>query len=148
MLAVLTRMGTSVAAWSSSYGVLVVIKATALVGLGVVGHVHRRRTLPRLRRHPRGAGPFLRLSAIELALMGTAMGLAAALSRTSAPTPQVGRRAEPRHGAHDAAGLGGAGVHHRARNGLAPNAIVLVVVGLSLCLYLLGVRTERRQRGD
>ncbi|HEX6445215.1 MAG TPA: cytochrome c oxidase assembly protein, partial [Streptosporangiales bacterium] len=58
----------------------------ALVLLGSFGWLHRRRTLPRLDAGSRR--PFVRLAAVEVAVMTATIGLAVGLSRT--PTPLTG----------------------------------------------------------
>ena len=68
---------------TTSYGWLLLGKVAALVGLGVFGSRHRGRTLPALAAGRRGA--FRRLAAGEVAVMGAAIGLAVALSRTEPP---------------------------------------------------------------
>ncbi|WP_298456722.1 copper resistance D family protein [uncultured Cellulomonas sp.] len=69
--------------WASSYGRLLLAKLAVLVGLGLAGHLHRRRTIAAvLARRPRG---FVRLAAGELVLMGAAAALAVALSHTPPP---------------------------------------------------------------
>jgi putative copper resistance protein D len=71
---------------ASPYGVLVLAKILALVALGVLGFWQRSRALERVSRRARGA--FTGLVLIELAVLGAAMGLAQALSRTAPPVPQ------------------------------------------------------------
>lgn len=146
VLTVSTRLDASVAAWSSGYGALVIAKTAALVGLGVVGHVHRRRTLPRLSTD-RGPGPFLRLAGVELVLMGTAMGLASALSRTPVPPAPVSEAVPPVHGTGHPTLPDVVRPVSLAELATAwrPNAIVLVILGLALATYLLRVRVLRRQ---
>jgi putative copper resistance protein D len=78
-----------VGSWSglaSSYGALVLAKAVALLLLGLAGATHRRSLLPRLRAG--AAGPFWRLVAGELVVMGAAIGLGVALAASSPPVPQ------------------------------------------------------------
>jgi putative copper export protein/cytochrome c oxidase assembly factor CtaG len=78
------RIGLSPESWSSGYGGVVIAKLTLLACLGVVGHRHRRRTLPLLTQgRPRA---FLRLARVEVCLMGLGFGLAAALGNTPPPT--------------------------------------------------------------
>lgn len=142
LLAVSARLGISLSAWTSGYGALVVAKIAVLVALGAIGHVHRRRTLPRLA----GSGavaPFLRLAGAELAVMGAAAGLAAALSRTPTPTaPIVPSSHGPRHSTLPDV------VEQISLAELAtawrPNALVLVVLGLTLASYVVGVRVLHR----
>jgi putative copper resistance protein D len=63
------------------YVAVVGAKAALLVLLGLLGARQRLVLLPRLDRGERG--PFLALAVIELVLMGTATGLAVALTHTS-----------------------------------------------------------------
>src|SRR5918994_1156201 len=67
------------------YGALVLAKAAALVALGAFGATHRRRTLRDLDAGRSAA--FRRLAAGEVVVMGTALALAVALSRTPPPVP-------------------------------------------------------------
>ncbi len=80
----------SLAALSSPYGLLIVVKATALTMLGVAGWAHRRTILPRLGAAG-GGRAFARLAVAELAVMGLALGAAVALSRTAPPPPARAR---------------------------------------------------------
>ena len=87
------RMG-GVEALATPYGLLVAAKVLALIGLGAFGAAYRRSIIRRLEATsaagataPRGA--FWLIVTAELALMGAASGLAAALSRTPTPVPQV-----------------------------------------------------------
>lgn len=68
---------------TTSYGLLLLGKVTALVALGSFGVRHRRRTLPELDAGRPGA--FRRLAAGEVAVMAGAIALAVALSRTEPP---------------------------------------------------------------
>ncbi len=74
----------------TGYGAIVVVKAAALVGLGLAGRRHRSALLPALQRNPRDRAAFIRLLAVELLVMALAMGLAVALSRTAPPQPAPG----------------------------------------------------------
>ncbi|MEV7572958.1 cytochrome c oxidase assembly protein [Pseudarthrobacter sp. NPDC089323] len=67
----------------SAYGVLLVLKAAALVLLGLAGWLHRARTIRALESNPRSTAGFVRLAVAELALMALTVGLAVALGRTS-----------------------------------------------------------------
>ncbi len=73
----------------SPYGVLVIVKSAALLAVGVLGAVHRRRTIRSLTAEPGRRGPFWTLVLVELAVMGVASGFAAALGRTATPVDQV-----------------------------------------------------------
>ncbi|OZB87613.1 MAG: copper transporter, partial [Microbacterium sp. 14-71-5] len=66
------------------YGGLIIAKAVVLILLGALGARYRTRLIPKL--DAGGSGPFWTLVLLELALMGIASGLAAALSRTAPPT--------------------------------------------------------------
>lgn len=79
------RVG-SLSGLGSSYGVLVLLKAVALIGLGVAGW--RQRAILTEKLADGVAGAFARLATIELAVMGAAVGLAVALSRSAPPVPQ------------------------------------------------------------
>ncbi len=67
------------------YGRLIVAKSLAVILLGVIGYLHRRFTLPQIRRKG-DSGPLTRLAVVEVLLMAATMGLAATLSFTAAPT--------------------------------------------------------------
>jgi putative copper resistance protein D len=71
--------------WTTSYGRLVLLKAGLLTLLGVVGYLHRRRTLPAIERGQRR--PLIRLAVVEVAIMATTIGVASALARTATPPP-------------------------------------------------------------
>ena len=71
--------------WTTGYGRLVVIKAIALITLGVFGYAQRKRALPAIARGKRR--PLVRLASVELLVMGATVGVAAALGRTAPPPP-------------------------------------------------------------
>lgn len=76
--------------WSgltTSYGALIIAKVVLLLLLGCAGYAHRRSMLPKL--HGGSAGPFWRLVAGELVLMGAAVGLGVALSASAPPVPRA-----------------------------------------------------------
>ena len=72
---------------ATPYGVLVVAKTLILIALGILGAWQRTRALDRLTAG--GRGGFAWLAAVELGLLGAAMGLAQALSRTAPPVAQI-----------------------------------------------------------
>lgn len=81
------RTVVALGAWSellSPYGLIVIAKAVALVGLGLFGAWYRRRLIPHL-DGDREKRAFWTLILGELALMGIASGAAAALARTPPP---------------------------------------------------------------
>jgi putative copper export protein/cytochrome c oxidase assembly factor CtaG len=73
----------------SPYGVLVLVKMGAIVALGVLGAVQRRRVVVALAATPARHRPFWTLIVVELAVMGVASGFAAALGRTAPPVSQI-----------------------------------------------------------
>jgi putative copper resistance protein D len=75
---------------ASGYGVLVIVKVIAFVGLGVAGWVHRERTLDRIEAADPGSGrPFLRMAVGEALVMAVAFGVATSLARTEPPVPET-----------------------------------------------------------
>nr|WP_279672172.1 bifunctional copper resistance protein CopD/cytochrome c oxidase assembly protein [Flexivirga meconopsidis] len=72
----------------SKYGVVILAKIVALLGLGVFGWFQRQRVVDRLRADG-GSTParsaFVRLALVEALVMGVAVGLGAALSRSEPP---------------------------------------------------------------
>ncbi len=138
-----THLDLSARSWLSGYAGILAVKVLLVLALGVLGHRHRRRTLPRLAEGR--SGPFLRLAGVELVVMGAAMGLASALSQT--PTPPTSGAAAPSHGlghstlptAVDPVSFG------ELAGAWRPNAVVLVVLGLALAGYLSGLRGVAQQ---
>ncbi|MEA9984017.1 cytochrome c oxidase assembly protein [Subtercola sp. RTI3] len=70
------------------YGILVLVKVTALIVLGLIGAMYRNLLIRRLAD---GAGRriFWRIVVVELVFMGVASGTAVALARTATPIPEV-----------------------------------------------------------
>nr|WP_277605211.1 cytochrome c oxidase assembly protein [Glycomyces sp. L485] len=73
--------------WETGYGRIALAKLAVLVAGGLLGWAHRRRTLPAVESGDRRA--FLRLAAVELAVMGVAFGLASSLSVTPPPAEEL-----------------------------------------------------------
>ena len=71
------------------YGILVLVKVGAIGALGVCGVLQRRWFLGRMARQTAGRGYFWALVAAELAFMGVASGVAAALARTATPVSEI-----------------------------------------------------------
>ncbi|CAM5434237.1 cytochrome c oxidase assembly protein [Leifsonia shinshuensis] len=86
------RVGT-LAELATPYGILVLVKVAALVVLGLFGLMQRRVLIDRLKRVGEGR-TFWWIVTAELAFMGIASGVAAALARTVTPVPQT-RAATP-----------------------------------------------------
>ena len=86
------RVG-SLAQLATPYGILVLIKVAALVALGLFGVVQRRVLIGRLKAGG-SRSTFWWIVTAELAFMGIASGVAAALARTVTPVPQT-RAATP-----------------------------------------------------
>jgi cytochrome c oxidase assembly factor CtaG/putative copper export protein len=74
---------------TSPYGVLVLVKIGAIVAIGVLGAVQRRRAIRALTETPHRRRPFWGLVVVELAVMGVASGFAAALGRTETPVDAI-----------------------------------------------------------
>ncbi len=123
--------------FGSSYGRLVVAKGAALVLLGVVGWMQRRRIVAE------GRG-FLALATTELMIMAATIGLAVALARTPTPASDVvTTRAEELIGGP----IPPPPTFERLLWGWEPTGVALAVVGLGLALYVKGLLVLRR-RGD
>ena len=71
------------------YGILVLVKVAALGALGLFGAVYRRYFVVRLSQDGDRRRWFWRLVVAEVAFMGLASGVAAALARTATPQPLV-----------------------------------------------------------
>lgn len=84
-------------ALDTPYGLLVIAKALALIGLGAFGALYRSTLIRRIERTPARQRLFWGVVIADLALMGVAAGLATALGRTATPVPQipVDQRADP-----------------------------------------------------
>ncbi|WP_343233436.1 cytochrome c oxidase assembly protein [Streptomonospora sp. PA3] len=72
---------------TTSYGLLIVVKAVLFCALGAAGWAHRRSTVPRI-AEAGGRRLFARLAGVEIAVMAATMGIAAALSRTAPPSQE------------------------------------------------------------
>lgn len=74
---------------ATPYGLLVLLKVFALLALGLFGAAQRRATIRRMGSSESGQRHFWALVAMELAFMGLASGVAAALGRTAPPIEEV-----------------------------------------------------------
>jgi len=120
------------------YGGIVLAKTVAFILLGIVGTVHRQWVLNRLDRDPDGgAQHFTVLAVAELAVLGAASGMAAALARTQVPSLSAAtaeRLPEP--------GLGSYLTQWE------PDALWLLLCVFGAFLYLAGVRRVRLAGGS
>jgi putative copper resistance protein D len=153
---------------ATPYGALVIAKVGALVALGVFGALQRRVLIQRMSRaaasaeasaspdgvaHPRAAtdrrGAFWLLVVIELAFMGIASGVAAALARTATPVAEETGGSLARTPAEILTGepLPPAPEWWRYFTEWNPDLIWLFVAGFGIFLYVAGVWRLRR-RGD
>ncbi len=76
---------------TTRYGVLIMGKTVALIVLGMFGYLQRERVVRTLEADPSAEPPrrlFVRLAAVEVAVMGFAVGLATALTRSAPPVPE------------------------------------------------------------
>ena len=138
------RVGT----WSAlltPYGLLIIGKAAVLIVLGLFGVLQRRWLIARLETNA-GRGPFWVLVTAELAFMGFASGIAAALARTATPVKQVADGTTP---AEILTGqpLPPPETLWRLVFGANVDPIWLLVAVFGIFFYLVGVWRLRR-RGD
>jgi putative copper resistance protein D len=143
------RVG-SWAALLTPYGILVLVKVFAIGALGVAGLLQRRWFLGRMARPDAGRRWFWALVTTELAFMGLASGVAAALARTATPVSEV--PATALESSTPAEILTGAPLPPPVTLGsmltlVNPDLIWLLVVGFGLFLYLAGV-VRLHRRGD
>ncbi|WP_436536802.1 cytochrome c oxidase assembly protein [Actinoplanes sp. HUAS TT8] len=133
------RLGEWGALWGSRYGVLVLLKIFALLTVGVIGAIHRRRAL--------WAESFVRLAAGELVVLGAAVGLAVALSRT--PTPGAAEAGAP-DPLVEVLGFTPPGAPTAVRMIVdpLPDFFFLTVMIVGILAYLAGVRRMRRAGHD
>ena len=69
---------------ASPYGLLLAIKVSFLIGLGVFGAVYRKGILAKIDQK----GSFFKLALLEISIMGLAIGTGTALARTAPPVDQ------------------------------------------------------------
>jgi putative copper resistance protein D len=129
--------------FTTSYGVLVLGKASALGLLGVVGYFQRERGVKDIVAG-RGGHALFRLAAMEVLIMFATIGLATALART--PPPPDGTLPDPVE-LQIGYGLDGPPTLLRLLFDWRIDLVYLVVAGTLAALYLVGVR-RLRARGD
>jgi cytochrome c oxidase assembly factor CtaG/putative copper export protein len=135
------RLGDWSALVTSRYGVLVLGKVVALAVVGLIGAAHRSRTLPALAAGRPGA--FVRLAIGEMVVLGAAIGLAVALSRSPAPVPANPVEPDP---LVDLLGFAAPGPISAARllGDPLPDMFFLTVAAAGIGFYLAGVIRMRR----
>ena len=130
--------------WDSTYGLLIVAKVIALVGLGVIGWRQRRSSIRALQLDPTSRRPLLRLALGEAALFGIAVGVAVGLGRTPPPpAPSEPSPAEVALGFDRPEAPTIAGLFTNWRFDLIFGTAAVVMA----CVYLAGVYRLAR-RGD
>ncbi len=80
----LTRLG-DVSALGSPYGILIVLKTVAILGLGVIGYCHRRWISAAITTGSTPSAPEWRLIGLESLIMAATLVLAAVLAQTTPP---------------------------------------------------------------
>ncbi|MDQ0577297.1 bifunctional copper resistance protein CopD/cytochrome c oxidase assembly protein [Agromyces albus] len=131
------------------YGSLVLVKVTALIALGLFGAAQRRFLIGRIVGAGEGRQPaFWVLVVAELAFMGLASGVAAALARTPTPVPeQTGSLARTPAEILTGEPLPPWPVWYRFFTEWSPDLIWLLASGFGIFFYLVAVR-RLRKRGD
>lgn len=138
----LTRLPSVADLFTTSYGVLILLKSVGFAGLGVFGWWHRERTLPGIAKDRRA---FLRLAGMEVLIMSAVMALAVVLARTAPPEPATtgGSSAQELLGFAEPPPLSVSGLLTLWR----PDLFFILVVTLGTGLYVAAVLRLRR-RGD
>jgi cytochrome c oxidase assembly factor CtaG len=126
----------------SGYGVLVIAKTVALLGLGGFGVAHRTRSLGLMRAGRRRA--FARLAVGESILFAATFGLAVALSRSPAPAG-AGRASLDSTTSLVGFPMPPAPTVARLVTEVLPDLFFMTVIGLGAAGYLAGVLRLRRK---
>lgn len=136
---------------ATPYGGLVVAKVAALIALGAFGAAQRRFLIGRMSRGAGGSsggGAFWWLVVAELAFMGLASGVAAALARTATPvSEETGTLARTPAEILTGEPLPPWPEWTRYFTEWNPDLIWLLACGFGIFFYLAGVR-RLRKRGD
>lgn len=142
-----------IGAWDelgTPYGVLVLAKVAALIALGLFGAVQRRFLIGRIARAEASVSrDFWFLVVIELAFMGLASGVAAALARTATPVSEDAAGSLARTPAEVLTGqpLPPTPEWYRYFTEWNVDLIWLLLCGFGIFFYLAGV-WRLRKRGD
>ena len=132
---------------ATDYGVLVVFKVVALVALGLAGWLQRSRVVDRIADEPLAGRLFARLALTEVAVMGGAFALGAALSRSAPAGTLSAGGASP---AYDLTGFAPPAAAMSGSDWLTVWRIDWLWLGdavLAVALYQAGVNAKRA-RGD
>lgn len=135
---------------ATPYGGLVLVKVTALITLGLFGAAQRRFLIGRMSRAGASASRlFWLLIVVELAFMGLASGVAAALARTAPPVSEAEAGSLARTPAEILTGepLPPWPDWTRYFTEWSPDLIWVLACGFGIFFYLAGVWRLRR-RGD
>lgn len=135
---------------TTGYGLLVVVKVTALVALGLFGAAQRRAMIGRMSRPDASTTRmFWLLVVVELAFMGLASGVAAALARTATPVSEdvAGQLARTPAEILTGEPLPPWPEPWRYLTEWRPDLLWLLLCGFGVFLYVAGVIRLRR-RGD
>lgn len=135
---------------NTQYGVLVLAKVAALIAIGLFGALQRNFLIRRIARADTSARrDFWLLVVIELAFMGIASGVAAALARTATPVAEEVGGSLARTPAEILTGvpLPPWPEWYRYFTEWSPDLIWLLACGFGIFFYLAGVR-RLRKRGD
>lgn len=138
------RLG-SIEALTTSYGLLVLVKTAALVGLGAVGWWHRKHTLVDLAAGRPHA--FLRLAAGEVVVMAATIGVGAALARTAPPVSDDGLRTPTLAESVTGYPMPDPPSIERYFTLWQPDLLWVLICGLMAGLYIAGL-VRLRRRGD
>ena len=71
--------------WFSNYGLILLLKISAIILLGVLGVIYRRRVISKIAAGANQTATFFKLVAVEFVIMGSAIGFSTALARTAPP---------------------------------------------------------------
>jgi len=135
----------------SPYGLLVLVKVAVLLVLGLLGAFYRRWAIERMSRSSgRERGWFWAIVSAELAFMGIASGVAAALARTPTPIPEIAATDLPNPTPAEL--LTGAPLPppltvERLFTLWSPDLLWILICAFGIFFYLAGVARLRR-RGD
>ena len=74
--------------FTTGYGWLITTKTAGVVVLALFGYLHRRATIPAIRRDPSDHSLFRRVAVVEVLVMAAITGVAVSLGRTPPPPPR------------------------------------------------------------